>query len=193
MKKLLLLVFLALTLVIALSLTACSRNYNVTANSNQQAEQASTSPSISKQEGTKENVAQTPPSTTVDELVKFPENYADGVLYTTVNRSNIREEIFTSREAVNAVKSGQPIPSGTVITLMDYRDGKLFRYVVMEKHTGWGVEYPPEKRNGEWEFQAFNADKSVNEKEDLNRCFSCHKSAEQKDFVYTFDQMRSVK
>jgi hypothetical protein len=83
--------------------------------------------------------------------VKFPENHADGVHYATVNRGNIREELFTSREAINAVKNGKAIPGGTVITLVDYRDGKLFRYVVMEKRTGWGADHPPEKRNGEWE------------------------------------------
>lgn len=53
----------------------------------------------------------------------------------------------------------------------------------MEKRTGWGAEYPPEKRNGEWEYQAFNADKSVNDREDLNRCFSCHTSKAPQDFV----------
>jgi hypothetical protein len=127
------------------------------------------------------------------ELVKFPENYAAGVLYATVERGNIHEEIFASRAAIEAVKNGQPIPSGTVITLVDTRDGKLFRYVVMEKRTGWGAEYPPEKRNGEWEFQAFNADKSVNRNENLDRCFSCHKSQENEDFMFTFDQMKSAK
>ena len=55
------------------------------------------------------------------DLVKFPEDHAEGVHYATVNRGNIREEIFTSRTAIDAVKNGQPIPSGTVITLVDYR------------------------------------------------------------------------
>ena len=126
------------------------------------------------------------------ELVKFPETYAEGVHYATVKRGNIREELFTSREAVAAVKNGQPIPSGTVITMEDCRDGKLFRYVVMEKRTGRGTEHPPEVRNGEWEFQAFNGDKSVNQNENVSRCFSCHKSREQQDFVFTLDQMKSV-
>jgi hypothetical protein len=84
------------------------------------------------------------------ELVKFPENFADGVHYATVPRGNIRQELYTSRAAIEAVKNGQSIPSGTVITLVDFRDGKLFRYVVMEKRTGWGAEYAPELRNGEW-------------------------------------------
>jgi hypothetical protein len=60
------------------------------------------------------------------ELVTFPGSYTAGVLYATADRGNITEEIFASREATDAVKNGQPIPSGTVITLVDYRDGELF-------------------------------------------------------------------
>jgi Cytochrome P460 len=127
------------------------------------------------------------------ERVKFPSNYAEGVLYALVARGNIKQEICTSREAIDAVRRGDPLPSGTVITLVDSRDGKLFRYVVMEKRTGWGADYPPEKRNGEWEYQAFNADKSVNHNENLDRCFSCHKSQAQQDFVWTLDRMRTAK
>jgi hypothetical protein len=126
------------------------------------------------------------------ELVKFPERYADGVRYATVNRGNIKEEIFTSRATLDAVKKGLPIPSGTVITMVDYRDAKLFRYVVMEKRAGWGAQYPPETRNGEWEFQSFNADRTVNRSEDLGRCFACHKSKEPQDFVFTFDRMQGA-
>jgi len=123
------------------------------------------------------------------ELVRFPENFAEGVHYTTVHRGNIKEEILTSRAAINAVKNGQPLPSGTVITLVDYRGGELFRYVVMEKRAGWGTQYPPEIRNGEWEYQAFDADKSVNKQETLTRCFSCHKSRQRDDFVFTLNEM----
>lgn len=126
------------------------------------------------------------------DLVKFPERFAEGVLYATVERGNLKEDIFTSREAIEAAKTGRPLPSGTVITLVDYRDGKLFRYVVMEKRTGWGADYPVNKRNGEWEYQAFNADKSVNANENLERCFSCHKPQAAKDFVHTYDRMKSL-
>jgi Cytochrome P460 len=126
------------------------------------------------------------------ELVVFPERYRGGVHYATVKRGNITEELFTSRAAIDSVQKGQPIPSGTVITMEDYRDGKLLRYVVMEKRTGWGHEYPPEKRNGEWEFQAFNADKSVNRSENLDRCFTCHKGQAQNDFVFTLDRMKTA-
>jgi len=124
--------------------------------------------------------------------VKFPDSFESGVRYTTVERGNIREEIFTSREAIDAAKLGQPLPRGTVITLVDHRDGKLFRYVVMEKRSGWGTQYSEGKRNGEWEYQAFNADQSVNRNEDLDHCFSCHKSQAANDFVFTLDRMATA-
>jgi hypothetical protein len=44
-------------------------------------------------------------------------------------------------------------------TYRDFADGRLFRYVVMEKRAGWGADYPADKRNGEWEHQAFNAER----------------------------------
>jgi len=62
----------------------------------------------------------------------------------------------------------------------------------MEKRAGWGAGYPPDKRNGDWEFQAFNADKSVNHNENLDRCFACHKSQERQDFVFTLDRMKGA-
>lgn len=124
------------------------------------------------------------------DLVQFPENFSDGVLYTTEYRGNIREDIYVNQEAFKAVNSGLSLPSGTVITLVDYRDGQLYRYVVMEKRSGWGSEYSAEQRNGEWEYQAFNLDRTVNKNENLSRCFSCHKSQADNDFVFTLDKIK---
>jgi hypothetical protein len=45
---------------------------------------------------------------------------------------------------------------------------------------------------GKWEFQALNADKSVNNNENLDRCFSCHKGQAQQDFVYTLGRMKTA-
>lgn len=126
------------------------------------------------------------------DLVRFPEKFADGVHYATVNRGNIREEIYAGRAAIDAAKAGKPLPSGTVITLVDYRGGQLFRYVVMEKGTGWGAEYPSARRNGEWEYQAFNADKTVNLADDVSRCFACHQSEAAQDYVFTLERMKAA-
>ena len=137
-------------------------------------------------------VASSTPAAADPSNVAFPIEFERGVHYGTVNRGNVREELYTSRAAIEAAKAGKPMPVGTVITLVDYRDNVLFRYVVMEKRAGWGAGYAPDKRNGEWEYQAFKADKSINTNENIDRCFSCHKSQEKADFVWSLDRMRGA-
>ena len=146
--------------------------------------------------------------------VVFPENYAKGVLYTTVDRPDNKQyrELYTSKAAIDAVKAGQPIPDGTVITMVNYKaklnaagepekdaNGRFIKtdelagIAVMEKRAGWGAEYPDDVRNGEWEYQAFKADKTVNDKANLKACFTCHKPLDKQDFVFSFDKMKTAK
>lgn len=127
------------------------------------------------------------------EMVRFPAEYAKGVHYATVNRGTIREELFTSPEAIEAVKAGRPMPSDTVMTMEDHRDGELYRYVVMEKRTGRGARHAAELRTGDWEFQWFNPDRSPKAGENLDRCRSCHVGQAANDFVFTADRMKATR
>jgi hypothetical protein len=70
--------------------------------------------------------------------------------------------------------------------------GDLVGYAVMEKRTGWGVEYPEEKRNGEWEYQVFMPDRKINEKANLNSCFECHKPHASTDYLFTADKIKAA-
>ena len=146
--------------------------------------------------------------------VVFPENHASGVLYTTVDRADNKQfrELFVSPPAaVEAAKKGEPMPSGTVITLVQYAalldaqgnpqiaangrfiKGNLVAYTVMEKRTGWGAEYPDNVRNGEWEYQAFKADKTPNTAANLTACFNCHKPlGAGPDYLFSYDRMKGT-
>jgi len=146
------------------------------------------------------------------DLVKFPEDYAKGVLYTTVDRPDNKQfrELYVSPPgAIEAAKKGQPLPSGTVLTLVQFAakldsggnpekgaDGRFIKdkvvgYTVMEKRTGWGSEYPENIRNGEWEYQAFRPDKSVNTGAKLENCFTCHKPLGTKvDYMFSYDKLK---
>lgn len=70
--------------------------------------------------------------------VTFPRNLDQLVHYTTVTRGDVVEHMLTSREAIQAAQTGQPVPDGTQIILADYRNDKIYRYFVMEKGPGWG-------------------------------------------------------
>jgi plastocyanin len=141
--------------------------------------------------------------------VAFPADYDKGVLYATVDRHDIKQyrELWATPAAVAAVKGGKPVPSGTVLTLVQYkavldekgapvrdakgrfRKGDLVAYTVMEKRAGWGAEYGPELRNGEWEYQVFGPGKAVNDKANLKSCFQCHKPHAGQDYVISLARL----
>jgi hypothetical protein len=143
--------------------------------------------------------------------IAFPENHETDVLFTTIDRPDNKQfrEVYTSAAALDAAKKGEPLPSGTVITMRQYAakldaqgnpekdangrfvKGNLIGYAVMEKRTGWGTEYPDNVRNGEWEYQSFKADKSVNTAANLTACFNCHKPLDKQDFVFLYDKMKA--
>jgi hypothetical protein len=145
--------------------------------------------------------------------VLFPENFATGTLYTTVDRPDNKQyrELYVSPSAaLDAARKGEPLPNGTVLTLIQYAaqldaqgnpvkdangrfvKGNLVAYTVMEKRAGWGAEYPENIRNGEWEYQAFTAEKKVNEKANLTACFNCHKPLDKQDFVFSYDKLKTA-
>ena len=152
------------------------------------------------------------PSTAGPDKIKFPANYKDHVLYTTVDRHDNKQfrELWGTPEAVAAMKAKQPLPSGSVLTLIQYKaqvdasgnpikgpdgrfvKGDLVAYTVMEKRTGWGTEYPAEWRNGDWEYAAFGPDGKLNEKANYKACFECHKPHENTDFVISQTKLVAV-
>src|SRR5262245_37060799 len=158
-----------------------------------------------------------------DDKVVFPKNFAEGVMYTTVDRpANTRpwttelentaqyRKHYATASAIKALRNGEPIPGGSVITVVKFRAkldaqgnpikydngrfvrGDLIGFSVMEKRTGWGAEYPPEIRNGEWKFQEFTADRKPSEKVNLLACMQCHRLQANKDFLFTFDKIKAV-
>jgi len=146
------------------------------------------------------------------EKVTFPENYAQGVLYATVDRPDNKQyrELYGPQVALDAARKGEPLPSGTVLTMVQYAakldaagnpekdaNGRFIKtnivgYTVMEKRNGWGAEYPETKRNGEWEYQAFRADKTPNSQANLDNCFNCHKPLDKQDFVFSYERLKTA-
>ena len=145
--------------------------------------------------------------------VAFPASYDKGVMYWSFDRADNKQhrEYYAPPAAIEAAKKGQPLPQGTVLTMVQYStklgaDGnpekdangkfikdKLVAYAVMQKGAGWGAEYPDDTRNGEWEYQVFNAEKQVNDKANLKACFGCHKPKAAADYLFTLEQLKAAK
>jgi hypothetical protein len=122
--------------------------------------------------------------------VAFP-NLEQLVHYTTVRRGNVTEHMLTTQDAIAAVKAGQPIPNGSHVVLVDYREGEVFRYFVMQKGNGWGRDYDDRRRTADWQFQWFKPDRTINMNENTARCQSCHQARADNEYLYTFDQMKA--
>ena len=133
----------------------------------------------------------------------FPENWASGVMYATVDRPDTKQyrEFYTSAEAVAAARAGRPIPDGTIITLAAYaakvdaagvpiKDAygrfvkdRLVAVNSMQKKAGWGADIPAAIRNGDWIYQSFLPDGKVNDKANLTACYQCHLPFSKDDFL----------
>jgi plastocyanin len=148
------------------------------------------------------------------EKISFPQDYLKGLLYQTLDRPDSKQyrELYTQAEVVDAVRKGRPIPHGAVITLVQWSvqvddkgvplkdaNGRFIKkdiiaHTVMEKRAGWGAEYGPEMRNGEWEYAAFTADGRPNEKANANAkaCFTCHLPHAKQDFVISLAKLNNT-
>jgi plastocyanin len=149
------------------------------------------------------------------EKIKFPSDYLKGVLYQTLDRPDTKQyrELYASPAAIEAVRKGQPIPHGTVLTLVQWsvqQDDKgnpikdangrfikkdIIGHTVMEKQRGWGADYPSDwPRNGEWEYAVFTADGQPNPKGNANNkaCFTCHLPHAKQDFVISLAKLNNT-
>jgi hypothetical protein len=143
--------------------------------------------------------------------IAFPNDYAKGVVYKTEDRADNKQvrEFFVNHEAFEAAREGAPLPSGTVITVVRYaaeldaqgnpakdasgrfiKTNNILGYSVREKRAGWGAEYSEEKRNGEWEYRVFRADRTANPDTNYETCFGCHKSQASQEYMFTFDSLK---
>jgi plastocyanin len=149
------------------------------------------------------------------EKIKFPSDYLKGVLYQTLDRPDNKQyrELYAPAAAVEAARKGQPIPYGTVLTLVQWSveqdangnpvkdaNGRFIKkdilaHTVMEKQKGFGADYPSDwPRNGEWEYAVFTADGQPNPKANANNkgCFTCHLPHAKQDFVISLAKLNNT-
>src|SRR6185503_17752324 len=55
--------------------------------------------------------------------IAFPAKFKDGVLYQVADRHDVKQyrELYASAAAIAAAKKGDPLPDGTVLTLVQYK------------------------------------------------------------------------
>lgn len=140
--------------------------------------------------------------------VSFPAGYAESfVLYNTVDRPDRKTVrfMYVSPKTHAEAAAGKPIPDGTILVMEDHKakldpageaergpDGRLIasdeitNVFVMEKRAGWGEAYPPETRNGDWDYAWYLADGAPKADASFDGCFACHQNRAGRDFNFTY-------
>ncbi len=147
--------------------------------------------------------------------VAFPADYAKGVLYTTVDRADNKQyrELYAPKAAIDAVKAGKPIPSGTVLTMRQlqgqargrrqsregrqrplHQDRRARRPTSSWRSAPAGApSIPTTCATANGSTRRSRPAKTVNDKANLKACFTCHKPLDKQDFVFSFDKMKTAK
>ena len=145
------------------------------------------------------------------EKVAFPD-YRKLFVFGTVNNESARtiRIMYLTYDAIRLRQRGKPLPYGTILVAEDraarldasgvpLKDGegrfvptdRVVSVWVQEKRQGWGAEYPPAQRAGEWEFASFLPDGSRQADAKIAECRTCHKKQATQDYTfraYTFIQ-----
>lgn len=139
--------------------------------------------------------------------IHFPADYQTSfVRYAVIDRPDRKQvlHIYVSPQAFADVKKGAAMPEGTFALIeqhaaklgadgeplrdLDGRfipEAKILGYLAQEKRKGWGVAYPDNLRNGDWEYAAFNADGNQRQI-DTAPCLTCHlQNRKAEDFTFT--------
>lgn len=145
------------------------------------------------------------------ELVELPKDYRTELHhYASIERANPKQiaEAYANDKAIASAKKGASLDSGSVLIMEVWQakldaaekpildaqgrriKDKLLFVAVMAKGTGWGAEYPPEIRNGEWEYAAFDPATGARRQQDYKPCFECHKPEADTDYLFTLDRLR---
>lgn len=145
------------------------------------------------------------------ERVELPNDYRTTMKhYASIDRANPKQiaEAYANDKAIASAKRGANLDSGSVLIMEVWQakldaaekpvldaqgrriKDKLLFVAVMAKGKGWGAEYPPEIRNGEWEYAAFDAATGARRQQDYKPCFDCHKPKAGTDYLFTLDRLR---
>jgi hypothetical protein len=145
--------------------------------------------------------------------VTLPADWATMPVIAVVDKPLVAQVrvMHMNQEAVDAVSAGKALASGTTIVMVDYNaekapDGapkrddlgrmvpgpEILVILVQQKGAGWGAEYPPEWRNGEWEYALFTGKGQHIDTNGLRDCFVCHTRAAHQDYTFAvFDTIEA--
>lgn len=115
----------------------------------------------------------------------FPKDYKQGILYASIVRGGLIEELFIAKEAMESLQIEGKLPNGAIITMEEYQNnagqkGAMNRIIIMQKV------------GDDWAFESFKPNRVRPESENTQRCYNCHRdSIMGEDIVFTLDKIKT--
>lgn len=115
----------------------------------------------------------------------FPKDYKQGILYASIVRGGVIEELFIAKEAMESLQREGKLPNGAIITMEEYQNnagqrGAMNRIIIMQKV------------GDDWDFESFKPNGVRSESENTQRCYNCHRdSIVGEDIVFTLDKIKA--
>ena len=148
-----------------------------------------------------------------DRVLQFPQGYSsEFTLYYSGDRVFNEDQtirIYANPAVREAARSGDPLPSGSVLVAELYAaltnaEGKIIEsalgrrlpgalkaIAVMERRDGWGNQYGADLSVGDWEFELFSPS-GENLGKDTTACRSCHQPLSDSEFVFSLEHLRAA-
>lgn len=163
-------------------------------------------------------IAMTASATFADDASKrvgYPEGYQQSFTnYLSLDRTGENTDqiirLFANDVALDAARSGKPLPDGSVLVGEIYKarkdaDGQVMEsslgrrirdkfaaVAVMEKGAGWGEALPEDLRNGDWDFAVFSPEGKRLEGKNIDGCRACHAPLKDSEHMFSLEHLRAA-
>jgi cytochrome c553 len=153
-----------------------------------------------------------PPARFIAKRVKLPADLSGFRHYMTFNHQGRKElrKVYANGAALAAAKAGRELPDGAVIVVEAFKtrpgaDGKPVAgadglwlagaragFTAMERQAGWGDDFHPAIRNGNWHYAAFAADRSPRPNLSQASCLACHKPLAGDSYLFSLKELKAA-
>jgi Cytochrome P460 len=113
--------------------------------------------------------------------------------YATINRPDAIRKVYITLAALEAVRRGGSMPTGTKIAMEVYKASQLQSVVSVRQKGDLGqidAKFTPASlRNGDWHYFEMPLAQPTETVADNPTCHTCHSAAKEQDYVFTMPQL----
>ena len=153
-----------------------------------------------------------PPAQFIAKRVSLPSDLSGFTHYMTFNHKGRKQlrKVYANRIALDAARAGRDLPDGSILVVEAFKakmgpdkkpvigsDGFYVAasragYTAMERRAGWGDDFHPAIRNGNWHYGVYKPDGSPRPNINQATCLACHLPHAKDSYVFSMKELRAA-